>query len=137
MPSQKQLSFVNEYLQDQNGTQAAIRAGYSRISAAVTSSRMLMNAKITSLVRQKQAETASKLDISREQVLLTLIEACEQAKLQKQPTAMIAACKEMARLLGFYEVATVKDKKSVGLQEFQKTLQIMTTDEVQALVDAA
>jgi phage terminase small subunit len=37
----KQLRFVEEYLKDLNGTQAAIRAGYSARTAAVQASRLL------------------------------------------------------------------------------------------------
>src|SRR4051794_28830268 len=42
----RQTRFVQEYLVDLNGTQAAIRAGYSRGSAAVEASRLLRNAKV-------------------------------------------------------------------------------------------
>lgn len=42
----KQRRFVSEYLVDQNGTQAAIRAGYQPIGAAVQASRLLTNPKI-------------------------------------------------------------------------------------------
>ena len=37
----KQARFVEEYLVDLNGTQAAIRAGYSPKTAAATASRLL------------------------------------------------------------------------------------------------
>ncbi len=41
--SEKQRVFINEYLKDLNGKQAALRAGYSSKSAKVTASRMLTN----------------------------------------------------------------------------------------------
>lgn len=44
-PPQKQQRFFAEYAIDQNGTQAAIRAGYAPKSAAVTASRLLRLAK--------------------------------------------------------------------------------------------
>ena len=42
----KQLRFVDEYMKDRNGTQAAIRAGYSLKSAKVTACRVLTNANV-------------------------------------------------------------------------------------------
>ena len=39
--SKKRRVFVEEYLKDFNGTQAAIRAGYSKNSARSTASRLL------------------------------------------------------------------------------------------------
>ena len=41
----KQQRFVDEYLIDLNGKQAAIRAGYSEKTAEVQASRLLSNAK--------------------------------------------------------------------------------------------
>jgi len=49
--SHKQQAFVSEYLKDYNATQAAIRAGYSERSAAVTSSRMLRKANILDAIQ--------------------------------------------------------------------------------------
>ena len=42
----KQARFVEEYLIDLNGKQAAIRAGYSPGTAEVQASRLLRNAKV-------------------------------------------------------------------------------------------
>src|SRR6476620_8976842 len=42
----RQLRFVDEYMKDRNGTQAAIRAGYSLKSAKVTACRVLTNANV-------------------------------------------------------------------------------------------
>ncbi|MGE9266402.1 terminase small subunit, partial [Escherichia coli] len=44
--SEKQRRFVAEYLIDLNGTQAAIRAGYSAKTAQEQSSRLLSNVMI-------------------------------------------------------------------------------------------
>jgi len=50
----KQMRFVVEYLVDLNGTQAAIRAGYSPKSAARIAYKLLLNPKIKAAI---QAET--------------------------------------------------------------------------------
>jgi phage terminase small subunit len=42
----KQQAFVDEYIIDLNGTQAAIRAGYSPKTAAMQASRLLTNVKV-------------------------------------------------------------------------------------------
>lgn len=56
-PTEKQRRFFAEYQVDQNGTQAAIRAGYSERSAAVTASRLLRLAKTDAKVAEIQANT--------------------------------------------------------------------------------
>lgn len=61
--------FVDEYCIDMNGTQAAIRAGYSANSADVTASRMLANAKVAELVAAKKKEIADRVGESQESAL--------------------------------------------------------------------
>jgi len=48
----RSLRFVQEYLKDFNGTQAAIRAGYSPKSAHVQANRLLKSDKVQALLRQ-------------------------------------------------------------------------------------
>lgn len=52
----KQRCFVEEYLVDLNGTQAAIRAGYAKSGAAVEAHRQLRNAKIAAAINEALAE---------------------------------------------------------------------------------
>jgi phage terminase small subunit len=46
--------FVSEYLKDLNGTQAAIRAGYSPATARVTASKILANVSISTAIHEAQ-----------------------------------------------------------------------------------
>ena len=67
--------FVEEYAKDRNGTQAAIRAGYSRKSAHAQACRLLSDAEIQRLI-EEQIEKISRdvefeaADVLREWVLL-------------------------------------------------------------------
>lgn len=65
----KQQLFALEYLKDQNGTQAAIRAGYAAAGAHVTASRLLREPKIAKFLAEKQAATLEKFEISTERIL--------------------------------------------------------------------
>lgn len=47
---QRQRRFVEEYLKDRNGTQAAIRAGYGRAGASVQAVRLLRNARVRAAI---------------------------------------------------------------------------------------
>jgi phage terminase small subunit len=67
----KQRKFALEYLVDLNGTQAAIRAGYSAKAAECQASRLLRNVKVAALLagRLQKAETKDWLkveDLERE-----------------------------------------------------------------------
>jgi len=52
----KQAAFCSEFLIDINGTQAAIRAGYSKKSAEQQAVRLLRNARVCSRVAELMAE---------------------------------------------------------------------------------
>ena len=67
--SDKQQMFVAEYLVDFNGTQAAIRAGYSPKTANEQAARLLANASIQAAVSGLTQERSEKLEIKAEDVL--------------------------------------------------------------------
>lgn len=79
----KQQRFCDEYMIDLNGTQAAIRAGYSHKTACEQASRLLANVKVQQYIIEKQDEKSEKLNISHEWVLQRLkdiSDRCVQAE---------------------------------------------------------
>ena len=68
----KQQRFVEEYLIDLNGTQAAIRAGYSVRSATEQGSRLLSNANINHAIAVAMANRSRRLGINADRVIMEL-----------------------------------------------------------------
>lgn len=66
--SARERRFVAEYQKDRNGTQAAIRAGYSKKTARRQASRLLTKDHIRAAVEEKLAKVESKLDMSAERI---------------------------------------------------------------------
>lgn len=65
----KQQRFCDEYLIDLNATQAAIRAGYSKKTAAQTAARLLTNVKIQEYIKNRMAEKEAALIADQDEVL--------------------------------------------------------------------
>lgn len=65
----KQQRFCDEYLIDLNATQAAIRAGYSKRTAAASAARLLRNVKVQEYIAQRMAEKESQLIADQDEVL--------------------------------------------------------------------
>ena len=65
----KQKKFCDEYLVDSNGTQAAIRAGYSEKTAQEIGSQNLSKLIIKEYIESKQKKTSEKLEITKEQIV--------------------------------------------------------------------
>lgn len=68
----KQSCFVDEYLVDLNGTQAAIRAGYAPGSAFVAASRLLSNDKVAAAIAERRKEREKRTQITQDRVLQEL-----------------------------------------------------------------
>lgn len=69
LTAQQQL-FVDEYIIDLNGTQAAIRAGYAESSARVTASRLLTIDNIQDAIAEARKEQQKRTQITADRVLL-------------------------------------------------------------------
>ena len=78
--SPRRRRFVQEYLVDFIGTQAAVRAGYSPNSAKVTASRLLTDAYVLQAVERGAAAVAERAEIDAEWVLVRLQEKAENSE---------------------------------------------------------
>jgi phage terminase small subunit len=65
----RQRRFIEEYLIDLNGTQAAIRAGYSPKTARFQAARLLTNANIQAALEAADAERRERTGVTPERVL--------------------------------------------------------------------
>lgn len=132
--SPRQAKFVDEYLIDGNGTQAAIRAGYGAAGARVAAYRLLTNVAVSSLIEARRQADATRLCIGRENVLAGLLEAVEMAREERNPAGMIAGLREIAKLQGYYAPTSVKvDLDLTGVAE-RSRLEAMTDAELLALI---
>src|ERR1051326_385167 len=60
----KQEQFIAEYLVDLNGTQAAIRVGYSKRTAQPIAARLLSNVMISQEIARRQKERLAKVELT-------------------------------------------------------------------------
>lgn len=70
--SEQRQRFVDEYLIDLNGTQAAIRAGYSAKTAQEQSSRLLSNVMVQQAIAERMAERSRRTGVNQDRVLREL-----------------------------------------------------------------
>lgn len=109
----KQQRFVQEYLQDHNGTQAAIRAGYSDKTAKQQGSRLLTDPRIQAAVRAGQQKMAKKAEVTVDSLMAELEEARKLALKEKQASAAVTATMGKGKLAGLL-VEKHKHSGSIG-----------------------
>ena len=98
----KQRLFIREYMVDRNGTQAAIRAGYSAKSAGVKASELLRNTNIRKHVSRLQRQIASDLDITAQMVYQGLLDEAQGIGLDTNSAARTQAWLQLAKLKGMF-----------------------------------
>ncbi len=76
----KRQRFVDEYLIDLNGTQAAIRAGYSRKSAKVMGSQLLTFPDVQAAIQKARSNLSKKTGLTAEYILETIQETIDRAR---------------------------------------------------------
>jgi phage terminase small subunit len=76
----KQQMFCREYLVDLNGTQAAIRAGYSKKTAQEQAARLLSNVIVKEYVQSLMDERSERVEITADYVLTSIHEITERCK---------------------------------------------------------
>lgn len=65
----RRRAFVGEYLKDLNGTQAAIRAGYSPRTAAQQAADLLTDPNVSAAVERGKAQRLSRINMTQDDVL--------------------------------------------------------------------
>ena len=75
----KQELFVREYVVDFNGTQAAIRAGYSKRGATTTAHKLLQKGTVSSRIRHLAKERIQRIETDAGYVHAVLREIVDRA----------------------------------------------------------
>lgn len=132
----KQTLFVQEYLIDGCGAQAAIRCGSPPAGAHVWASRTLRIAKVSAALKARQQSDATRLSLSRNDVLAGLLVAVDQARVQANPAAMISGWREIGRLMGYYSPEVKKTGVATGARATLHKFESMHDAELLAILAA-
>jgi len=97
----KQAAFVSEYMVDHNGTQAAIRAGYSKRTARQQAVELLAADDIRHAIQAAELSAQQRNAITVDDLLSELEDARQLAKMEGQASAMVSATMAKAKMLGF------------------------------------
>lgn len=114
--TEKQKRFCDEYLVDLNGTQAAIRAGYSEKTAKQIAQQNLTKLDIQEYIKKRMAEKEDALIAKQNEVLQTLTRVLRRQEMD----TVVVTCKE--RSSGYDE----NGKKVIVEKEIPRVVQIPT-----------
>ncbi len=100
----KQAGFVNEYLECNNATEAAIKAGYSKKTARFIGSENLTKPNISKTISERQEAAAGEADISLQWILKRIKVIAEKGENESNK---LKAMDMLMKHLGAYTDKTV------------------------------
>lgn len=107
----KQARFCDEYVVCGNAAAAARAAGYRERSARQIGFENLTKLDIQAAIKARQRALAARLELDRTAVIEAVLGAIEAAKEQRAPAVMISGYQQIARMLDFYNPATLKNEQ--------------------------
>ena len=132
--SAKQARFAVAYAQHHNASLAAREAGYSAGCASVTGARLLVNANVLERIRELEAKTAVDMGMSRARLLAELVNAAALAKVLRQPMAIIAAYREIAKICGYFQPERLQVEVDLAGRGTMARMDRMTDGELLAVI---
>jgi len=130
----KQRRFVEEYAVDHNGTQAAIRAGYSPRRAHVTASELLRQPDVLFAMAGVDEKKRDRLGVTLEEIVAHLRWFIDAAKDQRIPSRDgLTATVELAKVVGLMversQVEQVGEVRYVHKLTLERTLEALEVGE--------
>jgi phage terminase small subunit len=126
----KQAQFAEQYVLDHCGAAAAVRAGYAPGAARQTAYELLAKPQVQALVAEYEAAAAKQLALSRERVISEIKAAIAMAREQRDPAAMIAGWREIAKLCGYYAPERRRIEVSTGHDALRVQFESMSDAEL-------
>ena len=130
----KQGRFVDEYVVCGNAAAAARAAGYREKCARQVGFENLTKPYIQAAVQARREAHATRLDLSRQDVIQAILEAIKTAQEQGAPATMIRGWVEIAKITGLDKPETPEARRNVslsaGAERVKNRFEAMSTNEL-------
>ena len=110
----KQEKFCQEYIKDLNGTQAAIRAGYSKHTANLIACENLTKPNIQAHLKSLMDKVADRNNVTIDSLIKDLLAIKDCSMNDDDRNSALKAIDMLARHLGFYEKDNKRDIQVSG-----------------------
>lgn len=127
-PSDRQQAYAENRAKGLGRTQSAVMAGYD--GDANNAQRVEETPVVAQELARLRAETAENCGVTKDMVAAGLKDAAALAKTMADPTGMVAAWRELGKLLGFYAPEVKKIEKGINKKDLRAALEDMSDDEL-------
>lgn len=136
----KQKKFVNEYLIDLNGTQAAIRAGYSKKTADRIASENLRKLEVQNYLQKRQSDLQKRVAVTPESVINELAaigfaDIADYVSVEEEIDQTSGIAYRYVDIKLTKDIPRNKRAAIAGIKQGAKGIEIKLYNKVDALVD--
>ena len=136
----KQARFVDEYVVCGNAAAAARAAGYREKCARQVGFENLTKPYIQTAVQARREAHATRLELSRQNVIQAILGAIQTAQEQGAPATMIRGWVEIAKITGLNTPETPEQRRNVplsaGAERVRNRFEAMSTEELLEILAA-
>lgn len=132
----QQKTYVENVAKGVSQSRSAILAGYAPGGADVNVSRIEASPTVQQELARIRAETAKNSGVTKEDVVQMLMDAAQMAKMMADPQGLVAAARELGKMLGFYAPEVKKVTHGLDKNSLKQVLSEMTDDELQRVANA-
>lgn len=129
--TEKQNTYVEARLDGKSKAEAAKVAGYEHLNTT----QIEKSEDVRTALLQARSELSSATQIKRADVIEMFQEAYGMAKLAAEPGNMVAAAREIGKMLGYYEAEKIKVELTMSQMNLQKKFEIMSDDELMEIAE--
>jgi hypothetical protein len=131
--SKKQTAYIHNRARGLSQRESAIMADYTERDASVV---IETSPTVQQELARIRAETAENCGITKEDVVQMLVDAAGMAKMSADATGLVAAARELGKMLGFYAPEVKKTLVGVDKAEVKKIIEQMGDEELLKLAHA-
>lgn len=124
----RQESYAQNRARGLNRARSAVLSGYGEDSHAGEQVEESLDVRLR--IQELQKETSENAGVTKDMVAEGLKEAAALAKTLADPTGMVAAWRELGKLLGFYAPEVKKLERGINKQELKKAIEDLSDEEL-------
>ena len=135
--TKQQEVYIEGQAKGQTKRQSAILAGYAVTGeSGGGDTAQIESPNVMERLAEIRAEVAKNTGVTKEQVVSMFIQAADMAKLMADPQGLVAAARELGKMLGFYAPEVKKVTHGLDKGSLRQVLEEMTDDDLQRLANA-
>ena len=135
-PTKQQQAYIDARAKGVSTTQSALIAGYAPGGSEPNETRIENSLTVQEQLAAIRKEVATNTGITKEEVVGMLMNAADMAKMMADPMGLVAAARELGKMLGFYAPEVKKVTHGLDKGSLRALLEEMSDEDLARIANA-